>query len=220
MRVTLSGAVGGSLAARLAGAGAAFGLHAMLARLAGADHYGTYSYAIAWVGVLAVISTLGLDVALVKYVAAYHAAAQWEQLKGLVRWSHRVVLPLACVLATLLALVVAANRERIGAPLVHTFWIGCGVLPLTATLRLAEARLAGLRHVVLAQAADGILRPFVMAGAAVLAFGLTGTPLRSADVMGLHLVGLMLAAVAGVALLRRLSTEVPIDVSPRYDTGA
>ena len=52
MRLTLTGALGGSFATRLAGAGAAFAMHAMLARLAGAEQYGTYSYVAAWIGVL------------------------------------------------------------------------------------------------------------------------------------------------------------------------
>ena len=204
-RFPLSGALSGSLAVRIAGAGVAFGLHALLARLAGAEEYGAYSYVLTWVGVLAMIASLGLDVSLVKYVAAYNAQAAWPLLKGLVRWSHRLVLVLAFVASFVAALFVAVRQDELVPSLVHTVWLGCGVLPIVALLRLSEGRLLGCRRVVLAQLLDGILRPAVTAIMAALVFWLPGERMGSSDAMGLHLIALAAVAGFGFALARRVS---------------
>ena len=220
MRLTLAGALSGSLVVRLAGAGAAFGLHAMLARLAGAEQYGTYSYVLAWIGVLVLISTLGLDVALVKYSAAYQAQAQWAHLKGIVRWSQRVVLTVACTIAILAALAAGLGQDRLEPLLLHTVWIGCGVLPVMAVLHLTEARLMGLRRVVLAEMPNGVLRPVAMAGMVALLFWLPGRQLRSPDAMGLHLLVLTAVFVMSAALLWRVARPPATAVTASYDTRA
>ena len=215
----LAGALSGSLAARIAAAGAAFGLHALLARLAGAEQYGAYSYVLTWLGVMAMVVTLGLDLSLVKYVAAYRARAAWPLLRGLVRWSHRLVLGLACLPGLAGALLAALGTGLPRTLPASTVAIGCIALPVVALLRLGEARLAGLGRVVLAQLPDGILRPALTAGMAALVFWLPGRPLGSADAMALHLSALAAAAAIAVALARRRH-EPPAPAEVRYDTRA
>ena len=219
-RVGLARTLTGSLAVRLVSAGAAFGLHAMLARLAGAAQYGTYSYALAWLGILVLLSTLGLDVSLVKYVAAYRARADWGHLKGIVQWSQWVVLAIVGGIAIVAAVAAGLGDARFGASLVRTFRIGCAALPAMATLRLFEARLIGCRRAVLAQAPDGVLRPVLTAAMAALLFWLPGRPFGSADAMALHVIAVTAAAVAGAALLRRVFPSPAADVEPHRETGA
>lgn len=212
--------LGGSLLARIAGAGSAFCLHALLARLAGADQYGTYSYVLACLGIAVLIAGLGLDTSLVRYVAVYRSQAAWPHLKGLVRWSRWIVLRAACLIAALAVLALWFARRRLDASLVHTGWIACGVLPAAALTRLNEARLLGLKRAALGQLPDGVLRPAVTAGLAVLAFWISGPPLSSVAAMGLHLLATTAAAAVGLALGRRASRREPADIEPRYDTRA
>lgn len=217
-RFPIAGALSGSLAVRLAGAGAAFGLNALLARLAGAEQYGAYSYVLTWMGVGAMVVTLGLDVSLVKHVAAYHARAEWPLLTGLIRWSHRRVLTLACLLGLVVGLLVTSLESRLGASLTPTIRLGCGALPILALLRLSEARLVGLGRVVLAQLPDAVLRPIVTAVMAALVFWVPGTSLRGSDAMGLHLIALAIAATTALALLRRAGPSDSIEAD--YDPSA
>ncbi len=219
-RLPLTGALGSSLVVRIASAAAAFGLHALLARLAGADEYGAYAYALTWLAVLTMAVTLGFDIALVKYVAAYCAQGAWPLLKGLVRWSHRVVLLLAGLLSVAVALAVALLHDRLDAPMAATIWLACLVLPVLALLRLSEARLLGRKRVVLAQLPDGVLRPLLTAGLVAGIFWLADRPLRSADAMGLHLIALSAAAAATLALLRNGRRPPSSGIEPHYDRGA
>ena len=219
-RFPLAGPLGGSLLARIASAGAAFGLHALLARLAGADQYGTYSYVLACLGIAVLIAGLGLDLALVRFVAVYRAEAGWPHLTGLWRWSRRTVLTAACLIAAIAVLLLGFTGSELDASLVRTGWIACGVLPVAALLRLSEARLLGLKRVALAQLPDGVFRPTIMAGLVALGFGLSGRPLTSAAAMGLHLVAIAAAAAASLALGKRVLRRVQPRVEARYDVRA
>lgn len=216
----LAGALSGSLAVRLAGAGAAFGLHALLARLAGADQYGVYSYVLAWIGVLVLLSTIGLDISLVKHVATYRARAQWGRLASMVRWSHRTVLAVAVGLAMLAAAAARPGQVWLGASLVPTAWIGCAVVPVTATLRLFEARLTGCRRVVLAHVPDAVLRPVLTVALAAVLFWLPGRPLGSSEAMTLHLFAVAVAALVSAALVRRTFPAPPAEFEAWRETGA
>lgn len=53
-----------------AGAGVVFGLHVLLSRLMGVEHYGVYVYVLSWINILVLFGKMGLDTALLRYVAA------------------------------------------------------------------------------------------------------------------------------------------------------
>ena len=208
-----------SLLTRIAGAGAAFGLHALLARLLGADQYGIYSYVLAWLGIAVLLASLGLDLSLVRFVAAYRARAAWPELAGLWRWSGRMVLGAACVIAAVALLSLGFLGRDLEPALAWTGWIACGVLPAAALLRLGEARLLGLKRVAAAHLPDGVLRPAVTAGLVALTVGVLGGSLSSSLAMGLHLVAVSGAAALVLVLGRRAFRLVPRDVEARYEAG-
>ncbi|MDH5568001.1 MAG: hypothetical protein OEY15_15190, partial [Myxococcales bacterium] len=57
---------GGAFFAQSAALGVGFGLHLTLARALGADSYGVYSYAFAWIALLAFLCRLGLGTGIVR----------------------------------------------------------------------------------------------------------------------------------------------------------
>lgn len=195
--------LGGSLLVRLVGAGAAFALNMLVARLAGAEQYGTYSYVLAWLGLLALLATAGMDLATVKYVAAYRATGAWARLRGLLVWSRQLVLALALLIGGSGALVAGATWDRLGVQLASAFAAGCAALPFLALLRLNEARLEGHKRVVLAQIPGNVLRPAVVAAAATLAFWLPRRPLSAVEGMTLQAVALAVAYASSALLVRR-----------------
>ena len=208
--------LGGSLLLRLVGAGLAFGLNMLVARLAGAEQYGIYSYVLAWLGLLALVATAGMDVATVKYVAAYLATGAWTRLRGLLFWSRRLVLTLALLIAGLGALLAEVTSGRLGVQLASTFAAGCAALPFLALLRLNEARLEGHRRVVLAQIPGNILRPAVVAAAATLVFWLPRGSLSAAEAMTLQAVALCAAYALSALLVRRTCPQPPAGTGVDY----
>jgi O-antigen/teichoic acid export membrane protein len=69
-RVVLGGAT--AFAIFIASAGVTAGSQLLIARLIGAETYGVYAYVIAWMTILAYLSALGFDIALLRFVSVYH----------------------------------------------------------------------------------------------------------------------------------------------------
>lgn len=166
---------GGGPAARLArGAGTAFAAsaagtlivfanQALLARVLGADAYGRYIYAVTWVGLLVIFSNAGLGSAAVRFVSEYSAMNRFALLRGFLRRSAQVVLLLSLLSATILAVVVAVLRPRIGDELARAFWVGCLLVPIWSLLELRSASLRGFKRILAAQGPPQVLRPVLFA---------------------------------------------------------
>src|SRR6516225_2324209 len=65
----------------VAGAALTYCSQLLIARIVGPDTFGIYTYVFAWMVVLAFFSTLGFDVALLRFVPAYRAGRAWALAK-------------------------------------------------------------------------------------------------------------------------------------------
>src|SRR6266481_524489 len=81
----------GVLALKVGFVGFSFPLSVALARLLGAVEYGAYTYAFAWMVLLAVPAILGMDQLIVRDVAAYHLKSDWASLKTLLKKANQAV---------------------------------------------------------------------------------------------------------------------------------
>ena len=195
----------GSLAVTLLGSALAVGLEVLLARLLGADSFGAYRYTLAWVTLAVLGSRLGLETALVRFVASYRVAGRWGALRGLLAWSDRVTLAVATGGGLLGAVTVAVLGDRLRPELAACLWIGCALLPVLALLGLRQATLQGLRRVALAQVPELILRPLILALVVTALFLLGGRqPVASTAALGAAL-GATAGAVALAGRFRRRS---------------
>ena len=73
----------------------------LLARWMGSSEYGLYSFAIAWMTLLAYPATLGLPGAAVRFVAQYAAANDWQHVVGLMKVSSWLAFGCGALVATL-----------------------------------------------------------------------------------------------------------------------
>ena len=65
----------------------------LIARLVGAETYGTYAYVIAWTTLLAYFSALGFDTALLRFVAAYQTMGAWSLARGVIQYAEQTPTP-------------------------------------------------------------------------------------------------------------------------------
>src|SRR5262249_5358300 len=79
-----------ALAIRVLAGALGYAVMIALARWMGAPEFGRYSFAVAWITLLAYVATLGLPGAAVRFVAQYSAAADWPHLVGLIRVSSLI----------------------------------------------------------------------------------------------------------------------------------
>ena len=166
----LARGAGGAFFAQSAALGVGFGLHLTLARALGADSYGVYSYAFAWIALLAFLCRLGLGTGIVRLIGEAQARDRFAEMRGALDWSDRVVMIVAIVTAACMGALLVACVDHIEPELRMSLAIGLLALPILALLGIREATLRAFRHPALAFAPDGILRTGLTAiGVAVTA---------------------------------------------------
>lgn len=200
----------------VAAAALTFALHVVLSRLMGSHHYGAYVYVVGWLNILLLFGKLGLDTAVVRYVASYAALGEWALLSGILRRSAVLSAAASAVIGCAAAGVVFALNETLSMELIWTFWIGLASLPIVALTHLRQAALRALRRVVLAQVPEFVLRPALLAGLVVVAGYALGSPVSSETAMVLHLVAAGTAFGAGSILLLRALPEKLKRARPSY----
>jgi len=156
--------------ARVLGTGLSYIVQVLFARWAGPEHYGAYSYAMAWTALLSTFSGVGFPQAIVRFIPEYETGHQWGALRGVVRRSEQVVVGVSCALAVggigfVLGLSSLRGVALYTVPLVLSF----ALVPPRALLRLQTRMCVARRQMQVAHVLPQLLRPAAMlAGAAVL----------------------------------------------------
>jgi O-antigen/teichoic acid export membrane protein len=160
------------------GTGAALILmtEAIAARLLGITQFGIYAMVSAWIFVLALIVSLGLNHALLRFVPTYLAHEDWGGLRGIIRRSNLWVIIAATLLGTGGSLLLIALQGCcINPAILPAFFIAFVIVPVLALSNLRQAVLRGLGNIAQALAPEWIVRP--LAFIALLAAGTALLPL-------------------------------------------
>jgi O-antigen/teichoic acid export membrane protein len=176
--------------------GTRFGLAVLLARLLGADSYGLYNIALTVATLGSALSVIGLDSALVRYVAVYARRGDRAGLLGTLRVGVGVPMLVSGLAAA--AIILGSGpiaRDLIGDPrLEPLIRIVALLVPAMVSNTVLSATLLGAQRVGWAVAAEQFAQPVVRLGILVV-FALIGmTP-------ELALIASTLATVAATLLL-------------------
>jgi O-antigen/teichoic acid export membrane protein len=197
------------------GAGLAFLLNAMVARMLGAEGAGLYFLALSVTMIAAVIARLGLDNALLRFVAVHASRDEWGLVKGVFAQGMRMAL-ISSALLTLLCLVLAPwladyvfNKPDLGMPL---RWMSLGIMSFSMMMLMSEC-LKGMRRIRNAMLVSGVLYPLIallLVWPLVTLFGVGGANAA-------YVLGTGGAAVVGLIFWRRAmaSHAVPPVSIPR-----
>lgn len=148
---------------RAVGAGLAFALNVVIARLLGAEGAGLYFLALSVVMITAVVAKLGLDNTLLRFIAAGAAKNDWGQVKGVFRLGMRLggSASLGLSLTVLFAAPWLAsnlfNEPELTGPL---RWMSFGIAGFATMTLLAES-LKGLKRIRDSMLVSGVLYPMV-----------------------------------------------------------
>ncbi len=202
--------------------GVGFGLtycsQLIIARVVGVDTYGVYAYVFAWMVVLAYFSTLGFDVGLLRFVAAYEAERAWPLLRGVIQYAQRraMLVGLSVVFVGIWVVKAWASSPELRS----TFFAGFALVPILALVRIRCAAVRAFGGVVSALVPDRVVRDGTLIGLLVVAgFGL-GWTISAPFVMVATLIGSAFGLVcAGFAMRYRRPPAVD-NISPAYDAAA
>ena len=135
------------------------GLAIVLARALGPEGYGIYAYTYALVSIIAIPAQSGLPTLVVREVANYHQKEEWGFLRGILRYSNKVVLILSAILLIGSALVALIFVESINSVQFETFSWALLLIPLVALGKIRDGALRGLNKVVQGQIAEMLVLP-------------------------------------------------------------
>jgi O-antigen/teichoic acid export membrane protein len=176
--------------------GMRFGLAVLLARLLGADAYGLYNITLTIATLGSAFSVIGLDSALVRYVAVYRRRSDRQGLLGTLRVGIGLPMLVSFLAAGLiLALAGPIARDLVGdARLEPLFRIGALLVPAMVANSVLASTLQGAQRIGWAVVAEQFAQPLVRLVILVV-FALLGMTAE------LAVVAMTLATLAATALL-------------------
>ena len=205
---------GGTFFLRVLSAGLAFITSIVLARVLGAEDYGSYAYALSWVSILVIPAMMGGRQLLTREVSRYRAHEDWRALRGLLRRSNQTVLAASLSLALLGGLLT----ELVGAglePQTQTaLWVSALLLPPFAFVRIRQSILRGLGHVVKAQIPQKVILPGGFLALVGLGYFYGG--LSAPVAVGMRALAAVIGLLVVSMLLRKHLPEPASEETPVY----
>lgn len=188
----------------------------LLARLLGADGYGSYAYGIAWASLLMIPAVLGLEGLVTREVAVYQAQEKWDLTHGILRWSNQVVVLTSIGLALVASGVAWFLSSGAKTDNIVVFWIAMMSLPFLSISRLRESAMRALNHILVGQLPEMVIRPVLLVLFISGAFFFFGESFTAPWGMGINTVAVAVACFAGIEMLRRALPEKVVQAPPKY----
>lgn len=212
--IILRGA-GLALAIRVLASAIGYASLILLARWMGFSEYGYYTFAIAWMALLAYPATLGLPGAAVRFISQYAAAHDWQHVTGFLRTSSWLAVSSGTAIALLAILVVLYFRANLDPGyLVPTIFALAGI-PIVALGALRSEAIRGLGLLTLAWIPLRLGQPLLLLlfAAAIIFFAqkLPATTVVAASVLAYTIMVISQLTALHVRLGTRLRVEPKTD---------
>lgn len=190
----------------------------ILARLLGAGEYGAYSNAVAWISILAMISTFGLDILLVRNTASYKALQKFDELKGLLYFSGRYVFVFSILVTIVFGYIAKVWLfSRAEYVIQVAMWWGMTLIPFLALLNINASILRGLEHVIHARLPGVLIRPGLIMLGTLFIFFIYPKDIGIAQVMTVNLGATLFALAVGMFWQRRFLPVELTESSHHYE---
>ncbi len=197
------------LAIRVLGAGLAYGVQVVLARLLGKAEYGVYAAVWVWVAILGHGALWGFGQSVYRFVPHHRASGEPDLARGFLLGGALFVLASALLVAALGAALLWFGGGLVGAAYAGPLAIALLVLPLFAMQDYVEGAARAFHWTALAIAPPYLLRPALIA-LAMGALMMAGAPADPAVAMIAFAVAVAVSlAVQAAILLVRLRRELP-----------
>ena len=182
----------------------------LLARWMGSSEYGLYSFAIAWMILLAYPATLGLPGAAVRFVAQYAAANDWQHVVGFMKVSSWLAFGCGALVATLAIGAVLVFKSDLDPAYVAPTIVALAGIPIVALTIVRSEAIRGLGWLALAWGPLQLGQPlFLLIVTAIILF--IAMQLTATMVVGASIVAYVANLIAQWGILHaRLGTRIRV----------
>jgi O-antigen/teichoic acid export membrane protein len=220
LRGQLAKGAAGIFSMRMAMLGLSFVTSIVLARTLGTEGYGTYAYIVAWVGLLAIPSKLGIDIILSREIPKLATSDRWGSIRGLLQWSSRLVLVVSVGIMVVSGVCVWAFAPVAMRP---AFWITLVCIPLSAITALRQGSLRGFHSIFRSQLPEYLIQPLLfiaaIGGALYLSQRGSAGEIGIFGVMLLRSVSIAIAFFIGIVFLIQTVPRAVAKATPEYSTS-
>jgi O-antigen/teichoic acid export membrane protein len=201
------------LVVQVVGAGLAYGLQVLLARLLGASGYGIYSYVFVWVTFVSLLAGLGFPAASVRFLPVYRVKEDWPRIHGFVSSTSKITF----LTAAAVALCGAVSAEVLhAAGLVarpSVIVLGALIVPALAGSMLYTEIARADNRVGVAFIPPQVARPALIGGCAAALFAFRGA-LSASGALTATMVAAYVVLTVQYALTRHLFDTSKSDSRP------
>ena len=185
---------------------AGFATSLMLARALDLEAYGAYTLSVAWLLLLSIPTTQGLDTLAIRKVSEFSTRSSPGTVRRFMRWAIRNALVASIAVAALCSVIVAILRVSLGPEFATCFWIAMVGLPLQSLARVLQGGIHGRGQSVVAQLPLLLAVPIAFLVLVTVAFYLARVTIPAFAVLA-RVVALGLGAGIGFRLLYRRAEE-------------
>ena len=175
----------------------------LLARFLGAEGYGTYVFVLSIVALLSVPTQFGMPLLVMREFASLQAQEKWGYMKGLALRSHQFVAVVATVVCLCAAWWLWLNPGNYVTEKQGALLLGLLLVPILSLGALRDAMLGGLRHIILGQLPESIIRPSLLMSGLLLAIFVVPVAASADNVIAFYIVCSLVAFVTGWLLFNR-----------------
>jgi O-antigen/teichoic acid export membrane protein len=186
------------------GTALAYPVQILISRSLGAHEYGTYAYALGLLNVAALIVTLDLGGAALRFGGYYHSISNWPLLRGFVRRSRRIVIGTSASAAIGGAALLLFAPINIEPTLAHALLAACALLVPHCLLQLDLNILQAFRRVHEPRIPNLFVRPIGFALFFLAGIHLFSLPRTAATALYSNALGTTVALALSMVLLTRL----------------
>ena len=190
----------------------------LLARILGAEGYGIYAYAFAFVMLLSMPAQAGLPQLVIRETARGIAEGKPELVQGIWRWSGKVVLIISIILVFVIGSILFILKNGQFNLKEWTFFWALLFVPFMCLNNLRGAALRGLHKVIIGQLPEFFIRPALFFTSLCIAGIFLHQRLTPPQAMALNVFAAVLAFIIGAWLLWRNTPSSIYKITPVYDS--
>jgi O-antigen/teichoic acid export membrane protein len=199
---------------QIAGNGIGYAGQILLARWLGVGGYGVYTYLIAWAQVFTIGALVGMDLGILRFVPEYLIRQDRQRLRGILRWSRRLVLVVGTFWAGAGALILYLVRPIQLSTFALLF--GSVLIPLFALSGIQTEIIRSIKRIAWAYGPPILLQPLLLLGMAFAFMRIRGGLTESFALVAL-LISLCLIVVLQAGLIRKAFSGLTQNVTAIYD---
>ncbi|QUY44996.1 flippase [Acaryochloris marina] len=188
----------------------------LLARLLGKAGLGIYIYALAWVNLLVVPSTLGFRKLMVREVAVCKTKSLWGEFNGLVKWTNSFTFFLSCAIALIVFFVSSVIGGETSKTIHSALAIALFLLPIKSLTIIRASILQGLDKIVKSQLPELLFAPILSLIFIGIAYLFSGIKVSVDFILILRVTAFYIAFYIGSQWLKQSLPSLVKQAQPKY----